>query len=65
MVLDELVIPARYGKIGRDMFNVLHPANLKIQTSGPGATMLLNEGPPTGKQWSVTIQLDVVEFDIP
>lgn len=65
MVLDEQIIPARYGKIGREMFTITHPANLKIQTTGGGATMVLNDGPPSGKRWCVTLQLDIAEFDAP
>jgi len=42
---------------------VTDAGKLKIQTTGPGAKTLLDEGPPAGKTWSVEVSLSVVEQD--
>lgn len=54
-------IQAALLKNGVSQVNLTHPANLKIQTTGEGGAMLLNDGPVSGKSWSVIIRVEIVE----
>ena len=37
---------------------------LKLQYTGPGADIMFNEGPPTGKKWRVELNFTVYESNI-
>ncbi len=61
MELQQIDYPARSWKTGAAEFTIDAPTNLKIQTTGTDAITFLNEGPPHGKQWAVTLRLEIVE----
>jgi hypothetical protein len=65
MVLNEAITPARYAKLGRDVVTVVSPANIKILTTGDAGVTVLNDGPAHGKQWTVTVHVEIVETDAP
>jgi len=65
MILDEQIIQARYARLGSATVVVTAPGNLKIQTTGPGAGSVFDDGPMAGKQWAVTIRLEITETDVP
>lgn len=60
-----VVIPMKTVGSASGSYVVAHPKNLKIQTTGAEGETLFNSGPPNGKQWTVDIQLSIVETDLP
>ena len=46
---------------GTQIVVVPYPGELKIQTTGPGATVLLQAGPPSGKSWTVSVSIHIKE----
>ena len=63
MELTSSTVPASTWKTGRENFEVLPPANLKLMLTGPNATVLLNEGPAVGTKWLVTVRVEITEID--
>lgn len=53
--------PARTRRVGEQEITITPPTNLKIQTTGPGATTLLNEGPSGGKSWTILVRVEIKE----
>ena len=65
MILDDQITPARVAKLGRDVVVVTAPGHVRIQSTGPGAKVILDDGPATGKQWTATVHMEIVETDVP
>ncbi len=40
------------------------PGKLKIQTTGPGAETLFEDGPTEGHKWNIVLVLDARESDV-
>ncbi len=63
IVLVEMPISARVNKSGWGNCILTNPSAIKIQTTGPGAETLLNIQVPQGKQWKVSIYVEITETD--
>jgi hypothetical protein len=61
MDLTTFAEPARVRKVGDQEVTLNAPDTLRIQTTGPGAATLLNQGPAAGKVWTVTIRVEIKE----
>jgi len=53
--------PASTRRWGHETVTLTPPAKCKIQTTGPGASTLLDEGPQAGKKWVVTCSVSIEE----
>ena len=63
MDLQTSTTPERVRKWGEEVVIITPPSKIKIQTTGPGAMVLLEEAPPDGKTWSVFIRVEAAETD--
>ena len=63
MILQTAMTPTRVRKWGEDVVVISPPSKIKIQTTGPGATVILDEAPPEGKTWSIFIRVEAAETD--
>ena len=63
MNLQTSTTPERVRKWGEEVVVITPPSKIKIQTTGPGAQVLLEEAPPTGKTWSIFIRVEAAESD--
>jgi len=61
MELATFNIPALLRKWGEQEVVLSFPSTLKVQTTGPGADTLLNQGPEAGKTWTVLVRVEVKE----
>lgn len=48
---------------GAESKRISLPSKLKIQYTGPAEETILNQGPPAGKTWDVTVKVFVQETD--
>lgn len=53
--------PARRWLQGYQSLTLTTPQQIKIMTTGPDAQILIQDGPPVGKTWTVTLRVDVGE----
>lgn len=60
MNLQDFVALERKSKAGQEIITLVHPAKLKIQVVGPGATTILDAGPASGETWRVLINVEAV-----
>jgi len=65
MELAIVTIPAEIRKLGRDTIEVVAPSKIRIQSTGPEAAILLDDGPALGKQWTATVVVEITETDVP
>ena len=63
MDLQTSTTPERVRKWGEEVIVITPPSKLKIQTTGPGAQVLLEQGPPDGMTWSIFIRVEAAESD--
>ena len=63
MNLQTSMTPERVRKWGEEVVVITPPSKLKIQTTGPGAQVLLEQGPPDGMTWSIFIRVEAAESD--
>ena len=63
MDLQTSITLERVRKWGEEVVVITPPSRIKIQTTGPGAQVLLDESPPTGKTWSIFIRVEAAESD--
>ena len=63
MELQTSTTPERVRKWGEQVIAISPPSKIKIQTTGPGAQVLLDEAPPDGKTWSIFIRVEAAESD--
>ena len=63
MDLQTSTTPERVRKWGEEVVVITPPSKLKIQTTGPGAQVLLEQGPPDGMTWSIFIRVEAAESD--
>uniref|UniRef100_A0A6M3XTZ5 Uncharacterized protein n=1 Tax=viral metagenome TaxID=1070528 RepID=A0A6M3XTZ5_9ZZZZ len=65
MELATVIVPTRIRKLGRDNIEMVAPSKIRIQSTGPEAAILLDDGPAQGKQWTATIVVEITETDAP
>lgn len=63
MELQEFAEPPRVKKWGEEVITLTPPSKIKIQITGPGAQILLDDAPPTGKVWHVLVRVEASETD--
>ena len=63
MDLQTSTSPKKVRKWGEEVIVISPPSKLKIQTTGPGAQTILEEGPPDGMTWSIFIRVEAAETD--
>ena len=63
MELQISTTPEKVRKWGEEIVVISPPSKIKIQTTGPGAQVLLEEAPPDGKTWSIFIRVEAAESD--
>ena len=61
MDLDLSTQPASTARTGTQALTLTNPSVLKIQTTGPGAVTLLQDGPSPGKTWTVSLYVHIRE----
>lgn len=61
MNLQTSTTPERVRKWGEETVTISPPSKLKIQTTGPGAQIILDEGPPDGMTWTIFIRVEAAE----
>ena len=55
--------PARTKHICEHYFTLVPPANVRVQTTGPGAEIHMDHGPAPGKSWKVKVLVECSETD--
>lgn len=63
MELHDFTEPLCVRKGGSETITLTPPNKLKLQITGPGASVILDEVPPDGKTWTVLLRVDIVEND--
>lgn len=63
MQLNTFSVPASVKKAGQGRYTVAPGKSLKIETS-PQGEEILEAGPPAGKQWTVTLKVNIEESDV-
>lgn len=59
MEIIEVTIPERVVAATSGFYSLSFPSKLKVQTTGPGAEVLLDAGPESGKVWDIDINIVV------
>ena len=49
---------------GQDTREIAGDQEVKVQFTGPGSEVILQEGPPAGKKWTVYTQVQIKESDV-
>lgn len=53
--------PERTRKVGEQVLTLTPPSAVKIQTTGPGASTVIEAGPGSGKTWTVLVRVEIKE----
>ena len=54
-------VPSDLAKRGAGTIVLSFPSKLKIQTTGPGADILVDSGPDPVKTWTISIAIEIRE----
>ena len=61
MEIIKVTIPERVVAATSGFYSLSFPTKLKVQKAGPGAEVLLDAGPESGKVWDIDVNVIVKE----